>query len=103
MQASVYERKYSQLSRGDVREALEREGYDVLSWSDGPGKYYPEHSHPHDEFIVVVSGGIVFEIGGRSYPLQPGDCLHLPANTVHTAVNEGSVPVSYFICTTRTP
>jgi quercetin dioxygenase-like cupin family protein len=90
---------YSDLGAQELQSRLSQDGYSILAWRDAPGAYYPEHSHPHDEFIVVYSGSIVFEIAGSQYALNAGDALELPAGTVHAAVNKGSTPVSYFICT----
>lgn len=71
----------------------------MFVWSDSEGAVYDDHSHRHDEYIVVASGAIVFKIASLRYLLEAGDALELPANTVHAAVNENHGPVSYFICT----
>ncbi|HEY9870758.1 MAG TPA: cupin domain-containing protein [Candidatus Obscuribacterales bacterium] len=97
--ARVRKGMYSDLSAQELQLRLSQDGYSIFAWRDAPGTYYPQHSHPHDEFIVVVSGSIVFEIAGSQYELNTGDALELPAGTVHAAVNRGSTAVSYFICT----
>jgi quercetin dioxygenase-like cupin family protein len=98
--ATLQKGKYSNCaSAAGLREKLEAEGFDVFSWSDSPGAVYSDHSHPHDEYIVVASGRIVFVVDNQRFPLEAGDALDLPANTVHAAKNEDSRPVSYFICT----
>lgn len=100
MTIAVCKGKYSASgSHSDLCNQLSSEGFSVLRWSDAPGSKYSVHSHPHDEFIVVLSGCIVFSINGIRYPLEAGDALSLPANTMHSAVNEADVPVSYLICT----
>ena len=98
--ASVAQRKYSDCkSANDLREKLSSEGFSIFSWQDGPGAYYSPHSHPHDEYIVVHSGEIVFQIDGEDMLVTAGDALDLPAETVHAAENKGRKPVAYFICT----
>ncbi len=82
-----------------LRKRLRQEGYSIFEWSDGPNAYYSPHSHPHDEFIVVVSGEIVFTIDGAAHVVASGDALDLPAGTLHSAENAGNQPVVYFICT----
>ncbi|HEY9784058.1 MAG TPA: cupin domain-containing protein [Candidatus Obscuribacterales bacterium] len=86
-------------SISELRRRLKDEGYSIFEWQDGPGAYYSPHSHPHDEFIVVASGNIVFTIDGLDYELSAGDGFDLPAGAVHEAVNKGSQAVKYMICT----
>lgn len=97
---AVEKGKYSPVSsESKLREQLQREGYSLFSWQDGPGTTYGAHSHPHDEFIVIASGQIIFLIDSERYSLNEGDLLVLPAGTVHEAINEGKSAVRYFICT----
>jgi len=92
--------KYGSLrSVSEIRATLEKQGFAVFPWQDRSGAVYDAHSHPHDEYIVVASGQIVFTIGAREYLLEAGDVLVLPAGTVHSAVNRGRQSVHYFICT----
>jgi len=86
-------------SANDLREKLSSEGFSIFSWQDGPGAYYSPHSHPHDEYIVVHTGEIVFQIDGEDLLVAAGDALDLPAGTVHAAENRSRKSVSYFICT----
>ncbi len=73
----------------DLRAGLEAEGYEVLTWSDPPGKSYEPHSHEHDESLWLVDGEMTFTIAGQRYALHAGDRLLLPRGTVHTAVAGG--------------
>lgn len=96
----IHKGMYSALCHSpDLKLRLTEEGYQVFAWEDAPGAVYSEHSHPHDEFIVVASGSICFIVGGQEHDLQPGDAMELPAGTVHAAVNRAAAPVSYYICT----
>lgn len=96
----VFKGKYGKIGSADqIRATLLAEGFEIFPWRDAPGAVYAEHSHLHDELIVVTAGGIVFSIEGKDYTLGPGDAFKLPAGTVHSAVNSGSDPVAYFICT----
>jgi quercetin dioxygenase-like cupin family protein len=100
MAATLQKGKYSDcIGTAILREKLEAEGFDVFSCSDSPGAVYSDHSHSHDEYIVVATGRIVFIIDNQRFPLEAGDALDLPANTVHSAKNEDRQAVSYFICT----
>jgi mannose-6-phosphate isomerase-like protein (cupin superfamily) len=50
----------------------------------------PMHSHSYDEVGYVVEGEGVAHIGGRSKPLRPGSCFHLPPDEIHCIENSGS-------------
>jgi quercetin dioxygenase-like cupin family protein len=79
MPVAVQEKRYVEfLSPAAVRIQLQREGFMVFSWSDGPGAEYADHWHPHDEYIVVAEGRIIFIIDGKRFALEKGDA-HLHA------------------------
>ena len=50
-----------------------------------PGAVAPEHSHPHEQFGVVLSGSVLFRIGDETKELRPGSVYVIPANVPHTA------------------
>ena len=54
-----------------------------------PGRA-PEHSHPYDEVVLILSGEGVAHIGGSQHALAPGTCLHLPPGLPHCLENTGS-------------
>ncbi len=55
-----------------------------------PGPFEPVHVHPEQESSTeVLSGALVFVVGGREIRLGPGDRTVIPAGTPHTFRNEG--------------
>lgn len=56
-----------------------------------PGYAAPRHTHPGEEIIYVLEGTLEYEIAGRRTTVKQGDVLFVPARTVHTARNVGSV------------
>jgi mannose-6-phosphate isomerase-like protein (cupin superfamily) len=50
----------------------------------------PMHSHPYDEVGYVVDGEGFAHVGGRSTPLRPGSCFHLPPDEIHCIENSGA-------------
>jgi mannose-6-phosphate isomerase-like protein (cupin superfamily) len=54
-----------------------------------PPSRAPEHSHPYDEVVLILSGTGVAHIGGSRHPLEPGSCLHLPPGLLHCLENPG--------------
>jgi mannose-6-phosphate isomerase-like protein (cupin superfamily) len=53
----------------------------------------PFHSHPYEELGYIVEGEGVAHVGGRSIPLRPGSCFHLPPEKVHCIENVGPEPM----------
>lgn len=49
------------------------------------GRTAPRHSHPHEQFVQVVSGSGVLETEEGRRPFGPGSVFHFPANTSHAA------------------
>jgi mannose-6-phosphate isomerase-like protein (cupin superfamily) len=43
----------------------------------------PLHSHPYDEVGYIVEGEGIAHVGGRSTPIRPGSCFHLPPEEIH--------------------
>lgn len=55
-----------------------------------PGPFEPVHLHPEQESSTeVLSGSLLFVVGGREIRLGPGDRTVIPAGTPHTFRNEG--------------
>ena len=58
-----------------------------------PGVAFPRHSHPGEEIIYVLEGSLEYQIEEQPpVTLEAGDVLFVPARTVHSARNVGSVP-----------
>jgi mannose-6-phosphate isomerase-like protein (cupin superfamily) len=53
----------------------------------------PFHSHPYEELGYIVQGEGVAHVDGRSVPLRPGSCFHLPPEKVHCVENVGPGPM----------
>jgi mannose-6-phosphate isomerase-like protein (cupin superfamily) len=53
----------------------------------------PFHSHPYEELGYIVEGEGLAHLGGRSVPLRPGSCFHLPPEKVHCIENLGPGPM----------
>ena len=45
----------------------------------------PEHTHPHEQMSLVVSGRVRFFFEGEERIASPGDVLHFPSNCLHGA------------------
>ena len=57
-----------------------------------PGVLAPNHSHPGEEIVYVIEGLLEYQLEGRPpVTLKPGEVLFIPAGTIHSAKNVGSV------------
>jgi quercetin dioxygenase-like cupin family protein len=57
-----------------------------------PGGTTPKHTHPGEEIIYVTDGTIEYQIEGQApVTVKAGEVFFIPAETVHTAKNAGTV------------
>jgi len=57
-----------------------------------PGVAFPNHTHPGEEIIYVLEGALEYQLEGKQpVTLKAGDVLFIPAGTIHSAKNAGSV------------
>ena len=58
----------------------------------GPGVLAPNHSHPGEEIVYVIEGSLEYQLEGKPpVTLKAGEVLFIPAGTIHSAKNVGSV------------
>ncbi len=64
-----------------------------------PGAVVPEHSHPHEQMGIVISGEIVMIIDGTERACHAMDAMHIPSGVVHAAYAgpEGAVVLDTFV------
>jgi quercetin dioxygenase-like cupin family protein len=57
-----------------------------------PGVAFGKHTHPGEEIIYVLEGALEYQLEDKPpVTLKAGDVLFIPAGTVHSAKNLGSV------------
>ena len=49
-----------------------------------PGGIAEPHSHPNEQFAIVLSGAARATIGGETETVTTGDIVHMPADVVHS-------------------
>lgn len=50
------------------------------------GAVLPEHSHPHEQISVVISGMLRFKVEGDERIVSAGHAICIPSNALHSAV-----------------
>jgi quercetin dioxygenase-like cupin family protein len=48
------------------------------------GSVVPEHSHPHEQMGMMISGQLEFTIGSVTRIVEPGDLWRIPGNVPHS-------------------
>ena len=48
-----------------------------------PGSIYPMHSHPHEQFSLLLSGQILLTVGNETREIGPGDGWYAASNVPH--------------------
>jgi quercetin dioxygenase-like cupin family protein len=70
----------------DWEKKLNDEGFQITYvWQDGPGAYYPDHTHATTTAHVILEGEMTLTCNGVTRTYRAGDRCDVPANTVHSA------------------
>jgi quercetin dioxygenase-like cupin family protein len=55
------------------------------SWVDvDAGASFPEHQHPHEQIVTVLSGELELVVDGVTHVLRPGVVFVIPPNVRHS-------------------
>jgi quercetin dioxygenase-like cupin family protein len=49
------------------------------------GSYFPVHTHPYEQMMVVLKGELDAVLEGKLYRMGPGDVIFFPEGLVHGA------------------
>jgi quercetin dioxygenase-like cupin family protein len=61
------------------------------------GSVIPAHTHPHEQTGYIISGRLVFNIGGETFEAGPGDAWNIAGGVEHAVdVPEDSVVIEVF-------
>jgi quercetin dioxygenase-like cupin family protein len=72
-------------SEGIERQMVVGERMMICRFRFAPLLVTPEHSHPHEQMSLVVSGRVRFFVEGVEKIAVPGDVLHFPPGCWHGA------------------
>lgn len=85
-------------SEFNSRQYMLSRDFEVFYYSDLHFQSVGRHSHTYTEVYLFCEGEVDMEIGGRTYPLRPGDVLVLPPHREHRAVIcGGDTPYRRFV------
>lgn len=60
-----------------------------------PAGEYEMHSHPHEQFGIMLQGRMRLIVGDEEKLVGPGDIWHVPPNVIHGGKLLGDAPVIF--------
>ena len=60
-----------------------------------PGATYEMHSHPHEQFSLLLSGRMLLTVGGETREIGPGDGWYAPGGVSHGGEVLGDEPAVF--------
>ena len=60
-----------------------------------PGATYPMHSHPHEQFSLLLSGRLLLTVGHETREIGPGDGWYAPGGVPHGGEVLGDEPAVF--------
>ena len=70
----------------ELAQKLKREGFShTYVWQDGPGAFYPNHTHETETAHIILNGEMTLTMNGRTETYSVGGRCDVPARTVHSA------------------
>jgi quercetin dioxygenase-like cupin family protein len=68
-----------------IRAQLIHTGAVTHSWVEvEAGATFPEHQHPHEQIVSVLSGQLELTVDGVAHALRPGMVFVIPPNARHS-------------------
>ncbi len=89
MQTLYYPDFYKNITTEEIKRRIEKEGFDPILFSNGPGEVYSPHSHPETKLLVFLDGTMEVTVDGKKYQCNRGDKLVIPGNITHSAIAGG--------------
>jgi len=85
-------------AEGIERQMVVGERIMIVRFRFKPFLVTPEHTHPHEQMSLIVSGRVRFFIEGKERIVSAGDVLHFPPNCHHgaTMMDEEVVLIDIF-------
>jgi quercetin dioxygenase-like cupin family protein len=54
------------------------------------------HSHPNEQWIYILEGTFVAEVGGKKVEAKPGSLVYIPSNVMHSGGATPDADVVFF-------
>ncbi len=73
------------LGGGVERRRSTGEQLELIVYDYPPGAVFAEHSHEAEQLTIVLTGTLVFQVGGGEERLEAGEALLIPGSEPHGA------------------
>ncbi|HLY63200.1 MAG TPA: cupin domain-containing protein [Terriglobia bacterium] len=74
------------MTANEWEKKLKSEGFgNFFIGNDGPGAYYPEHTHDETTAHVILSGEMTLTVQSETRTYKAGERCDVPARAVHSA------------------
>ena len=80
---------------GDVAQFVHGEHMQMGRAVFPPGSVYEMHSHPHEQFSLLLAGRMRLTVGAETREIGPGDGWYVPGNIEHGGEILGDEPVVF--------
>ena len=79
--------KTYEAGESELIDLLKSKDINATRWQAEMGEVFEAKTNPNDKRIWCSEGSITYTIdGNKNIPLQAGDALNIPANTMHSAL-----------------
>ena len=86
-----------QLNPQVTRRAIHTPAITVARLNMAKGTIVPAHQHVNEQFTMVESGALRFNLGGQELILRPGEALAIPSEVPHgVEALEDTVIIDFF-------
>ncbi|HSV98177.1 MAG TPA: cupin domain-containing protein [Spirochaetota bacterium] len=93
--AIIFKLPTKEIAPGVIMRSVHLDRVMVTFVDLGEGAVVPEHSHPHEQITVVISGKLRFRVGEEETVMGPGEVVTIPSGIRHAAVAEDGPCVAY--------
>lgn len=80
---------------GDLAQLINGEHMQLIRAVFPPGSDYEMHSHPHEQFSLLLSGRILLTVGEETREIGPGDGWYVPGGVEHGGKILGDEPAVF--------
>src|SRR5579871_66921 len=86
---------------GFVGRFVHSERMTLVRWQVQAGAKLPEHSHPHEQIVLIDRGELELTVSGTTVRLKQGDMIVIPSNAVHSGTALTEVETTDVFCPVR--
>ena len=80
-----------------LRQYVTGDALTVARFELARGGLVPRHAHVNEQISMVMSGAILFQVGGQDTVVKAGEMIQIPANVPHgIEVLEDAVAIDVF-------